>query len=94
MQESCKKNCKKAWINHINNNIQKWTEHQTLLALCQVKMPRLHWCGPSQENGTVDRKEQARILVEQFKSTITIESGDSPSQTQRREPKGQLRPLS
>ena len=81
-QKECKKAFKKAELSHINNTIQKGLDEQNTKPFwCYVKSRYQDFNGvaPLKKMGQLinDRKEQAQILVEQFKSAFTVDSDDS-----------------
>ena len=81
-QKECKKAFKKAEISHINNTFQKGLDEQNTKPFwCYVKSRYQDFNGvvPLKKMGQLinDRKEQAQILVEQFKSAFIVEGDDS-----------------
>ena len=81
-QKECKKAFTKAEIRHINNTIQKGLDEQNTKPFWRYDKSRCQdFIGvtPLKKMGQLinDRKEQEHIMVEQFKSTFTVDNDDS-----------------
>ena len=97
-QKECKKAFKKAEISHINNTIQKGLDEQNTKPFWRYFKSRCQdfiGVAPLKKMGQLinDRKEQAQILVEQFKSTFTIDSDDSNLPDTKKRAKRPIPPL-
>ena len=97
-QKECKIAFKKAEINHINNTIQKGLDEQNTKPFWRYVKSRCQdfiGVAPLKKMGHLinDRKEQAQILVEQFKSTFTLDSDASDLPDTRKRAKRPIPPL-
>ena len=97
-QKECKKAFKKAEISHINNTIQKGLDEQNTKPFWRYVKSRCQdfiGVAPLKKMGQLinDRKEQAQILVEQFKSTFTVDNDDSNLPDTKKRAKRPIPPL-
>jgi hypothetical protein len=97
-QKACKREFKKAEIDHINSTIQQGLdEHNTKPFWRYVKSKRQDSFGisPLKKMGQLTNisKEKAQILVDQFRSVFTRESTTTPTPTMKKKANKSIPPL-
>jgi hypothetical protein len=85
-QRECKKEFKKAEIQHINTAIEKRTrrkQHLTIWAICEIQKTRQHRSTTAKTQLFNNSKDKAQILVDHFKSVFTKHNSNRPETSKR-----------